>query len=158
MALPSDLMYAFHSRSLKRSAFRSRRHLKVLKHNKRSRNVTYFNEEGSQEIVSRTEQSKIGAELHSFESPDTQTYVTNNVRKLTSPNDMLASPNPFGRHSLSPNMFNQTRSDVEFGFNQTQPIQLSRDPFKTGKKHRYNMLRPTIYEKKFDSFRKKNKE
>jgi hypothetical protein len=31
-----------------------------------------------------------------------------------------------------------------------QPIQISKDQYKTGKKHRYNMMRPTIYKKELE--------
>jgi hypothetical protein len=30
--------------------------------------------------------------------------------------------------------------------------QLTSDPFKTGNKHFYNMLRPTLYQKKLDKY------
>jgi len=108
-----------------RSVFK---HLRKKK--KRSRKVTYFTEEGANIIVkapvARTSALEQGEQAYS-----------NPFLLLPDADDTM----PFYRNggSLSSTL-------TKDAFKQT----LGSDPFKTGNKHYYNMLRPTIYKRRLE--------
>lgn len=134
--------------------------------------MTYFNDEGSNQIVDKTTTSELNTptqEVHTQRSASGHTRTGSAPLEPSSPDFRHASVAPYNDKAM-PSSLQLSSSERDFtplranerpatdystNFSQLGPIAVTNNPFLTGNKHHYNMLRPTIYKRQYESIMQK---
>ena len=135
---------------------------------------TYFNDEGSNQIVNKTATSEFNVpslNIHTHHSG------SGHNRTGSAPLEPYSPPKSAVRHTIAAPFTDRVlqgslrlssserdliplrteRPAVDYSSNVSQlgPIAVTKNPFLTGNKHHYNMQRPTIYQRQYESIMQK---